>query len=184
MKEAKLFERIVAPDNLMQAWRKVRANGGGAGMDKVTLLNFEENLSQNLRTLADDLRSGHYRPRPYRIYQAPKGNGEFRPISILTVRDRIAQRATVNVIAPLCERRFLPCSYGFREGLARQDAVQAVAQQRDAGYRWVIDADIRKCFETLDHELLMRRVGELIHERRVLDLIRGWLRVGGDAGVA
>lgn len=119
-------------------WRRP----GGAGTDKVTLLDFEKNLQANLRALADDLRSGQYQPQPYRLWQVPKGGGELRTITILAIRDRVAQRATMDVIEPLFEKRFLDCSFGFREGRSTRDAVQAIMQHRDAGYRWVVDADI------------------------------------------
>lgn len=162
-------------ENLERAWRKVRANGGGPGVDGETLRAFERELRANLDALQGELATGVYKPQPVRRVYVPKGNGDWRPLGILTVRDRIAQRVVYDAIAPIYEEKFLDCSYGFREGRSLQDAVTAVVRYRDAGQRWVVDGDIKDCFERIDHRLLMRMVTRDIQDKRLLHLIEGWL---------
>lgn len=169
------LEVFFSLDNLMRAWRKVRANGGGAGVDGETLRKFEANLRANLKGLHDELVTGNYEPPPVRVVYVPKGRGEWRPLGILTVRDRVAQRAVYDALAPLYEGKFLECSFGFREGRSIQDAVALVEQHRDAGRRWVVDGDIKDCFERIDHRLLMQMVARDVKDQRVLQLVERWL---------
>ncbi len=162
-------------ENLLRAWRKVKANGGAAGVDGQTLREFERNLRGNLEALARELRRGEYQPQPVRRVYVPKLNDEWRPLAILTVRDRITQRALYDAIAPLYERKFLDCSFGFREGRSLHDAIAVVAQERDEGKRWVVDGDIKDCFEQIDHRLLMQMLARDVHDRQLLWLIEQWL---------
>lgn len=161
--------------NVERAWRKVRANGGGPGVDGETLRAFEAELRRNLDALQGELATGTYKPQPVRRVYVPKSNGDWRPLGILTVRDRIAQRVVYDAIAPMYEAKFLECSFGFREGRSLQDAVAAVVQYRDAGQRWVVDGDIKDCFERIDHRLLMQMIARDVHDKRLLQLIEGWL---------
>ncbi len=168
--------RAFAPDALLHAWRKVRANGGGPGIDGEDLRKFEARLQPNLASLRAELLSGSYRPLPVWRVSIPKPNGGRRPISILAVRDRIAQRAAHDALAPLFEPHFLPCSFGFREGRSIHDAVAAVICHRDAGLRHVVDGDISRCFEHINHDLLMQFVARSINDKLMLSLIRKWLK--------
>jgi len=163
-------------ENLEQAWRKVRANGGGAGVDGETLRAFEKNWRGNLLELARDLEQGQYKPQPVHRLYVPKGNGEKRPLTIFTVRDRITQRAVYDALAPQYEKKFLDCSYGFREGRSRQDAVAAIERERDAGKQWVADGDIKDCFERIDHALLLEMLRGDKLDARILWLIERWLK--------
>lgn len=162
-------------ENLERAWRKVRANGGGPGIDGETLRAFERELRANLEELQGQLATRTYKPQPVRRVYVPKGNGDWRPLGILTVRDRIAQRVVYDAIAPMYESKFLDCSFGFREGRSLQDAVKMIVRYRDAGQRWVVDGDIAHCFEQIDHRLLMRMLAHDVKDQRILNLIEAWL---------
>lgn len=167
--------KLFALANVERAWRKVRANGGGPGVDGETLRAFEAELRANLDALQGELATGTYKPQTVRRVYVPKSNGDWRPLGILTVRDRIAQRVVYDAVAPLYESKFLDCSYGFREGRSLQDAVTAVVRYRDVGQRWVVDGDIKDCFERIDHRLLMQMITRDVHDKRLLHLIDGWL---------
>lgn len=174
--EPSLSAQAFSMESLVRAWRKVRANGGAPGADGQSLRDFEARLDRNLAELQAELLSGRYVPRPIRVVPMPKSDGSFRPISILAIRDRIAQRAAADALAPRYEARFLDCSFGFREGRSTQDAVAAVLGHRDDGRRWVVDGDIRQCFENIDHALLMQFVARDVHDELMLDLIHRWLK--------
>jgi len=174
-RSALLAPRIWALDSLRRAWRKVKANGGGPGVDGESLRAFESNLRANLDALRSALETGAYRPQPVRRVWVPKPSGGQRPLAILTIRDRIAQRSAYDVLSPLYERKFLDCSYGFREGRSLHDAVATILKRRDEGLRWVVDGDIKDCFETLDHRLLMQAVAREVKDGWVLRLIENWL---------
>jgi len=175
------FEDAFAPAALAEAWRKVRTNGGAPGPDKQSVEDFERRLEQNLSDLGGELRSGRYRPQAALRVWLPKNGGEpgdMRPISILNVRDRVVQRAAHAALAPFYEQRFLDCSYGFRESRGVKDAVAQVTRLRDAGLRWVVDGDIRKCFESLEHSVLLRLLERDLGDVRYVALIERWLRAG------
>ncbi|HEY4689501.1 MAG TPA: group II intron reverse transcriptase/maturase [Anaerolineae bacterium] len=171
-----LAPRIFAPDNLMRAWRKVKANGGGPGVDGESLRAFASNLANHLDELRQALQSGKYRPQPVRRVWVPKPSGGARPLGILTIRDRIVQRAMYDVLAPLYETKFLECSFGFREGRSLHDAVKAILNWRDQGRRWVVDGDIKDCFERLDHRLMLKAMERDVADRRLLQLVERWLK--------
>jgi group II intron reverse transcriptase/maturase len=166
---------LFALENLVRAWCKVRANGGGAGVDGQTLADFGAHERANLKTLRDELVSGNYTPPPVRVVYVPKARGDWRPLGILTVRDRVAQRAVYDAIAPVYEKKFLACSFGFREGRSIRDVVATVEQYRDAGRHWVVDGDIKDCFERIDHRLLMKMVARDLSDARIVNLIERWL---------
>ncbi len=171
-----LMREVCSPENLAQAWRKVRANKGGPGVDGECLGDFERNLRANLDDLRRSLLRGAYRPQMVRRAWIPKASGGMRPLAILAIRDRIAQRAVYNVLAPRFERAFLDCSYGFREGRSLHDAAEAVARWRDAGREWVIDGDIKNCFENLDHELLLQLLDRELRDPPLVELLQRWLK--------
>lgn len=171
-----LADQVFTMGRLRQAWRKVRANGGGPGVDGERIYTFESALDENLLALRAELLAGQYQPQQVKRVWIPKSSGGARPLSILAVRDRIAQRAMAGALMPFYEGRFLDSSYAFREGRSTVDAVQAIASHRDRGRRWVVDGDIRKCFENIDHGLLMSLMRRNLRDVRVLKLIEGWLK--------
>jgi RNA-directed DNA polymerase len=174
-----LMAQISQIDHLMAAWKKVRANKGAAGVDLVTIQQFEANLYANLQALAETLREDRYYPLPVKRFGVPKPDGRTRPLAILAVEDRIVQRAVLDALEPMFEAEFLPCSYGYRQGRKAADAIQQLLQYQAQGYRWVVDGDIRDFFGSLDHRILMRFLADRIKDKQVLRLIQMWLDLGG-----
>ncbi len=163
-------------ERMLQAWRQLKANGGGPGVDGVDIASFEANLKEHLAVLQAELSQGSYRPQPVRRVLIPKRNEGLRPLAVWTLRDRLAQRAVLNAVEPLFEPIFLPCSHGFRPGRSVQTAAEMVCAARDEGLRWVLDADIKECFENIDPALLMRLVRRRLKDKRLLGLIDCWLQ--------
>jgi RNA-directed DNA polymerase len=168
-------QSLFALDALRRAWLKVKAAGGGPGVDGVSLRRFEADLEANLAALQADLLAGRYRPHAVKRLLAPKPGAGLRPIALWTLRDKVAQRLVHDCIAAYFERQFLDCSYGFRPGRGTGDAVKTVLAQRQAGLRWVADADIKDCFDSLDSDLLMRLVRQQVQDPTILRLVRAWL---------
>jgi RNA-directed DNA polymerase len=179
----KLMELVAAPENLLAAWRSVRGNipryrrQRAAGPDGVSIGEFEKDLSTQLKVLRDMLMKGRYQPELPAYFAVPKRGGGERMLAILPVRDRVAQRAAQQVLEPMWEPDFLPCSFGFRPGISLNQAVTYVQQLRPEN-GWVVDGDIAACFDTLDHDILIRRLRLKIRDTRVLVLVQSWLDTG------
>lgn len=174
-----LFGQIQRGDVLQEAWRRVRANRGAAGVDGETIASIEAaGVESFLETLQEQLKEGRYRPSPVRREYLPKPDGRQRPLGIPTVRDRVVQQAAKLVLEPIFEADFKACSFGFRPKRSATQAKEVLRLTGNRGHRWVVDADIRGFFDSIDQDLLMDRVERRICDRRVLKLLRKWLRAG------
>ncbi|MGH8553485.1 MAG: group II intron reverse transcriptase/maturase [Methylococcales bacterium] len=169
------IDQVIAEGNLFEAWLKVLENQGCAGCDGETLEDFGNALSRNLVTLENEVRYRTYRPQALLRFAIDKDSASQRPLSIPAVRDRVLQTAVTRVLTPVFEAEFEDCSYAYRKGRSVDQAVRRVIRLRDEGYGWVVDADIHRFFDEIDHDLLMRRVETLVGDQSILHLIRLWL---------
>lgn len=177
-KHHSLIDKVYKRLNLYIAYEKVKANKGAGGIDRVSLEDYERNLTQNLEELHRLLYEDKYEPMAVKRVYIPKPNGDKRPLGIPTIRDRVAQQAILNRIGKIFEAKFCECSYGFRPQRSCQQAIDKVDQYLKQGNQWVVEVDIAKFFDTVDQEKLMRLVYEEISDGRVLRLIKGFLKAG------
>ncbi len=170
-----LIDKVYAPQTLWAAWKRVAANHGAAGIDRMSVERFEANVVYYLRTLSQELRNGSYRPVPIRRVFISKGKGKTRPLGIATVKDRIVQGALKLVIEPIFEMDFLPVSFGFRPKRSCKDALRIVDRSLKNGFTWVVDADLQSYFDTIPKQGLMALVKYKISDARVLNLLQQFL---------
>lgn len=175
---SRLMEAVTERSNLWQAYRKVVRNGGAPGVDGLTVMAFKDWLKMHWPTVKAALLAGHYQPSAVRAVDIPKPSGGVRTLGIPTVLDRLIQQALLQVLQPTVEPTFSASSYGFRPGRSAHQAVQAAKQYVQEGRTWVVDMDLEKFFDRVDHDILMSRVARPVHDRRVLKLIRRYLEAG------
>jgi len=176
-----VYDKVARSDVLWRAWGEVRANRGAPGVDGITIDDVvARGVGDFLAELAARLRAGTYRPRPLRRVHIPKPGrpGQLRPLGIPTVADRVVMAAAKIVLEPIFEADFLPTSYGFRPGLSAHHALETVRTTVNRGEVWVLGADIRHCFDEIDPHALLTQIERRVCDRRMLKLIRGWLRAG------
>lgn len=171
-----LMDKVYSLPNLRAAFRRVKANGGAAGVDHQTVEGFELHLEENLSKLSQALKDGSYRPKAVRRHWIEKlGSKEKRPLGIPAVRDRVAQGALRQVLEPIFERDFAEQSYGFRPNRGCKDALRRVDDLLKSGYIWVVDADLKSYFDKIPHEPLLGKVREKISDGRVIELVTAYL---------
>lgn len=173
-----LIDKVYALPNLRAAWARVKANHGAAGVDGMSVGKFDERSEERLAQLAEDLKTRRYRPQPVRRVFIPKSGGGQRPLGIPTVRDRIVQQSLLQILEPIFDAKFSNRSHGFRPGRGCATALDVVDRAVRHGYSWVVDADIKAFFDTVDHKKLIAALNEEIADGRVLDLITRILRAG------
>src|SRR5271169_2043822 len=175
---SRIMEEICERANLREALRQVRGNKGSAGVDRMTVDQLGDYLKQHWPMIRDQLLNGTYEPKPGRRVEIPKPDGGVRKLGIPTVLDRFIQQAVMQVLQKRWDRTFSEHSYGFRPGRSAHQAVEAAQQHIAAGYRWVVDLDLEKFFDRVSHDKLMGKIAERVSDKRLLKLIRAFLRAG------
>jgi RNA-directed DNA polymerase len=174
-----LIDKVYGQETLRAAWKRVKRNRGSAGVDRETIEDFGRRAETRLARLAQQIEDDTYEPKPIRRTWIPKlGSTELRPLGIPTVTDRIAETALRMTIEPIFEKKFMECSYGFRPKRSTKDALRRVQQHLDQGRTFVVDIDIEKYFDTIDHDLLMEEVKNEVSDGRVLRMIEKSLSRG------
>ena len=175
---SQLLEDILSRDNMMLAYKKVKANKGASGIDGVTIDEIDEYLKVNWVDIREKIRKRKYQPQPVRRVEIPKPNGGVRNLGIPTVVDRIIEQAIAQVLTPIAEPHFSDNSYGFRPGRRAQQAVIKLLEYLNDGYEYIVDIDLEKFFDNVPQDKLMTLVGKLIHDPDTESLISKYLKAG------
>jgi RNA-directed DNA polymerase len=175
-----LVDKVYQRKNLEMAWEKVKANRGSGGVDGQNLKEFAAQLDQQLDRLQSELKGDAYQPQPVRQVQIPKAGkpDEFRKLGIPTIYDRVCQQALLNRLEPIFEPVFDEANFGYRRGRSTKDAMRKVWREIHSGREWIVDADLKNFFGSVDHEKLLTLVAQRIADGRVLRLIRAMLKAG------
>jgi len=173
-----LMEQVVERDNLVRALKRVRSNKGSAGIDGMRVEELPEYLRGNWERIRTELLAGNYQPSAVRRQEIPKSGGGVRQLGIPTVLDRFIQQAILQVLQPIFDPTFSEHSYGFRPGRRAHDAVCQAQRYVQSGRRWVVDVDLEKFFDRVNHDILMARVAKRVEDKRLLRVIRRYLEAG------
>jgi len=171
-----LIDKVYNAKTLKAAWKRVAANKGAAGVDKISIKRFRSNAVLYLAELGRELRDGIFQPSAVKRVHIPKDGKKTRPLGIPTVKDRIVQTALKMVLEPIFEKEFLSTSYGFRPGRGCKDALREVDRLLKEGYTWVVDADVKSYFDSIPHDRLMERIRKRVSDGKVLYLIELFLK--------
>jgi len=172
------MEEVCERENLKEALRQVKGNKGSAGVDGITVNQLTDHLKQHWPVIREQLLSGTYEPKPVRRVEIPKPDGGVRKLGIPTVLDRFIQQAVMQVLQRQWDSTFSDHSYGFRPGRSAHQAVAQAQQYIAAGYGWVIDLDLEKFFDRVNHDKLMGQIAKRVEDKRLLKLIRAFLNAG------
>jgi group II intron reverse transcriptase/maturase len=173
-----VWEAVFARENMLTALKRVESNKGAAGIDGMEVEELSGHLKEHWLEVREAFESGKYRPTPVRRVEIPKPDGGVRQLGIPTVQDRLIQQAIAQVLTPMFEAVFSPHSYGFRPGRSAHQAIQKAQEYIQEGYDWVVDIDLEKFFDRVNHDMLMARVARVVKDKRVLKLIRAYLNSG------
>jgi RNA-directed DNA polymerase len=176
--DERVWEAVFAKENMQTALKRVESNKGAAGTDGMEVSELRGYLRMHWLEVREALESGRYQPSPVRRVEIPKPEGGVRQLGIPTVLDRLIQQAIAQVLTPMFEAVFSPHSYGFRPGRSAHQAVQKSQEYIREGYDWVVDIDLEKFFDRVNHDMLMARVARVVNDKRVLKLIRAYLNSG------
>src|SRR5438105_11424036 len=176
---SRILEEVCERANLKEALRQVKSNKGSAGVDGMTVDQLADYLKQHWPAIREQLLNGSYKPQPVRRVEIPKPDGGgVRKLGIPSVLDRFIQQAVMQVLQRKWDRTFSDHSYGFRPGRSAHQAVAAAQQYIAAGYRWVVDLDLEKFFDRVNHDKLIAKIAERVSDKRLLKLVRAFLRAG------
>src|SRR4249920_3843519 len=174
----RLMEEVCERENLKAALQRVKANQGSPGVDGMTVGGIKDYLKQHWPAIREQLLSGTYKPQPVKRVEIPKPDGGVRKLGIPAVLDRFIQQAVMQVLQRRWDRTFSEHSYGFRPKRSAHQAVAAAQQYIAEGYRWVVDLDLEKFFDRVNHDRLLAKIAERVSDKRLLKLIRAFLRAG------
>jgi len=171
-------ECVVKRDNILSAWKQVRANKGAPGIDGITIEEFPVYAHDNWKRIKQSLLEGRFIPSPVKRVEFPKDSGGTRPLGIPVVMDRVIQQAICQILSPVFDPHFSEASFGFRPSRSAHQAVKKVLNDIQKGYRYAVDIDLEKFFDTVDHDTLMNRVARRVRDKGILKLIGKYLRAG------
>lgn len=174
----RLIEKILEEENIKVSIHKVKANKGAPGIDKMTVNELEDYFKEYYDEIKASILNGNYKPQPVRRVYIPKPNGKLRPLGIPVVIDRVIQQAIANILSDVYDNSFSDASFGFRPNRGAHDAIYQVLEYLNDGYEWVIDMDIEKFFDKVNHDKLISILREKVNEKEVLHLIRQYLKAG------
>jgi len=170
------IEEVIEASNMSEAWMKVKANQGGAGVDGMGMEETQEHLKRNWEKIQEKLIAGQYKPAAVKLVEIPKANGGQRALGIPNIQDRLIQQAIHQILSPLWEAEFSEYSYGFRPHRSQHDAVKKAQEYVESGKGWVVDIDLKNFFDEVNQDRLMRQIAEKVRDKRLLRLIGDCLR--------